>query len=56
MGTDTKLITHEGMGSGMGTFLKRGYEDGHYGTLPNGYPLSSLDIRDQGGKKREKDL
>jgi len=42
MGTDTKLIAHEGMGSGMGIFLKRGYGDGHYGTLPNGYPLPSL--------------
>jgi len=42
MGTGTKLIAHEGMGSGMGIFLKRGYGDGHYGTLPNGYPLPSL--------------
>jgi len=42
MGTGTKLIAHEGMGSGMGIFLKRGYRDGHYGTLPNGYPLPSL--------------
>ena len=44
MGTGTKLIAHEGMGSGMGIFLKRGYGDGHYGTLPNGYPLPSLDL------------
>jgi len=42
MGTGTKLITHEGMSSGMGIFLKHGYGDGHYGTLPNGYPLPSL--------------
>ena len=42
MGTDTKLIAHEGMGSGMWIFLKRGYGNGHYGTLPNGYPLPSL--------------
>jgi len=42
MGTGTKLIAHEGMGSGMGIFSKRGYGDGHYGTLPNGYPLPSL--------------
>jgi len=42
MGTDTKLIAHEGMGSGMRIFLKRGYMDRHYGTLPNRYPLPSL--------------
>jgi len=26
----------------MRIFIKRGYGDGHYGTLPNGYPLPSL--------------
>jgi len=38
MGTDTKLIVHESMGSGMRIFLKRRYEDGHYGTLPHCHP------------------
>jgi len=45
MATDTKLIAHEGMGSDMGIFLKRVYGDGHYGTLPNKYPLPSLSKR-----------
>jgi len=36
MGTGTKLIAQEGMSSGMRIFLKHGYGDGHYGTLPNG--------------------
>jgi len=50
----TKLIAHEGMGSGMGIFLKRGYGDGHYGTLPNGYPLPSLNVMVM--KERDKEL
>jgi len=46
----TKLIVYDGMGLGMGIFLKCGYGDGHYGTLPNRYPLPSLFkilVRDQ---------
>jgi len=39
MGKGTELIVHEDMGPGRRIFLKRGYGDGHYGTLPNGYPL-----------------
>jgi len=54
MGMGTKLIAHEGMGSGMGIFLKRGYGDGHYGTLPNGYPLPSLNVMVM--KERDKEL
>ena len=33
----TKLIVHEDINSGIRIFLKRGYGDGHYGTLLNEY-------------------
>jgi len=42
MGKGTKVVAHEGMGTGTGIFSKYGYGDGHYSTLPIGYPLPSL--------------
>jgi len=42
MGKDTKVVAHEGTGSGTGIFYKRGYGDGYYSTLPIGYLLQSL--------------
>jgi hypothetical protein len=38
----TKVVTHEGTGTGTDIFYKRGYGDGYYSTLPIGYPLPSL--------------
>jgi hypothetical protein len=38
MGTGTKIVTHTGMGMGTGIFLKCGYGDGHYSTLPIAIP------------------
>jgi hypothetical protein len=43
MGKGTKVVTHEGTGSGTGIFYKRGYGEGYYSTLSIGYPLPSLD-------------
>jgi len=34
MGKGTKVVTHEGTGSGTGIFYKRGYGEGYYSTLP----------------------
>jgi len=42
MGTGSKIVAHEGMGSGTGIFYKCGYGNGHYSTLPIGGPLPSL--------------
>ncbi|AES86493.1 hypothetical protein MTR_4g009070 [Medicago truncatula] len=42
MGKGPKVVAHEGTGTGMGISYKCGYGDGHYSTLPIGYPLSSL--------------
>jgi hypothetical protein len=42
MGKGTKVVAHEGTGTGTGIFYKRGYGDGYYSTLPIGYPLPSL--------------
>jgi len=36
MWKDTKVVAHEGTGSNMCIFYKRGYEDGYYSTLPIG--------------------
>ncbi|AES64854.1 hypothetical protein MTR_2g031400 [Medicago truncatula] len=41
-GKGTKIVAHEGTGTGMRTFYKRGYGDGYYNTLPIEYPLPSL--------------
>jgi len=46
MGKGTKVVAHEGMGTGTGIFSKCGYGDGHYSTLPIGYPLPSLVLAD----------
>jgi len=40
MGKGTKVVAHEGTGTGI--FYKRGYEEGYCSTLPIGYPLPSL--------------
>lgn len=42
MNTSTNIDAHAGMGSGTSIFLKLGYTDEHYNTLPKTYPLSSL--------------
>jgi hypothetical protein len=42
MGTETKIVTHAGMG--MGIFSNCGYDEGDYSTLPIFYSLSSLDL------------
>jgi len=44
MGKDTKVVAHEGMDTGTGIYSKCGYENGHYSTLPIGYPLLSLHV------------
>jgi len=44
MGKGTKVVAHEGTGTGTGIFYKCGYGKGHYSTLPIGYPLPSLHI------------
>ncbi|AES74503.1 hypothetical protein MTR_6g007000 [Medicago truncatula] len=43
MGKGTKVVAHEGKGTGTSIFYKCGYGDGHCSTLPIGYPLPSLD-------------
>ena len=35
----TKLVAHEGTGTGMRIFYERRYENEHYSTLPKGNPL-----------------
>jgi len=42
LGCYTKVVTHEGTGSGTCIFYKRKYGEAYYNTLPIGYPLSSL--------------
>ena len=42
MGKGTKVVAHEGTGSGTSIFYKHGYGDGYYSTLPIEYPLPSL--------------
>ena len=40
--TGSKIVAHEGMGSGTSIFYKREYGDGHYSTLPIGGPCHPL--------------
>ena len=50
MGKGTIVVAHEDTGTGTGIFYKCGYGDGHYSTLPIGYPLPSPILGIKGSK------